>query len=167
MNWYVVQTKPNSEMLALTHLSRQGFSVWLPKCSRIIRHARQTKEVLRPFFPGYLFVQFDPKRARWRAINSTVGVIRLVSFSSSPSILDAKFIENLKACENQDGIIESDHRSPQNISVGDAVEILNGPMAGVVGKLLRMDTANRVTVLLELLGNVVHSQIARKNIMPV
>ena len=167
MNWYVVQTKVNSELLALSNLSRQGFSAWLPKYSRLIRHARQTREVLRPFFPGYLFVQFDIEFDQWRAINSSVGVIRLVSFTSSPSILDNKFIETLKACENNEGIIQSDHRCPDNLSVGDSVEILNGPMAGVVGKLLRMDTANRVTVLLELLGNLVHSQIARKNIMSV
>ena len=114
-----------------------------------------------------MFVQFDPKCARWRAINSTVGVIRLVSFGSSPSILDAKFIENLKTCENQEGIIEAVHGGHQGFSIGDAVEILNGPMAGVVGKLLRMDTTNRVTVLLELLGSLVHSQVAKKNITPV
>ena len=164
MNWYVVQTKPNREMQALSHLERQGFSVWMPKCSRLIKHARQTKKVLRPLFPGYVFVQFDPTFTQWRAINNTVGVICLVSFGSAPSILDVDFVNSLKTYENEQGIIEA---SVEGLKVGASVEILDGPMTGIVGKLVRIDTTDRVTILLELLGNLVHSKVAKQNIVPV
>ena len=33
----------NRENLALAHLERQGFDVWLPHIKRIIRHARRKK----------------------------------------------------------------------------------------------------------------------------
>ena len=66
MNWYAVQTLPNRENLAVSHLERQGFDVWLPRIERIIRHARQTKRVWRPLFPGYLFINLDLEKARWR-----------------------------------------------------------------------------------------------------
>ena len=164
MNWYVVQTKPNREALALSHLERQGFSVWMPKFSRLIKHARQTRKVVRPLFPGYVFVQFNPKFTRWRAINNTVGVVCLVSFGTSPSILDVDFIKSLKTYENEQGIIEA---SFKELKVGASVEILNGPMAGIVGKLVCLDNTNRVTVLLELLGHLVHSKVAKQNIVPV
>ena len=59
MNWYAVQTLPNRENLAVSHLERQGFYVWLPRIKRVIRHARQTKCVRRPLFPGYLFIKLD------------------------------------------------------------------------------------------------------------
>ena len=49
-----MQTQPNREDLAVVHLERQGFDVWLPRIERIIRHARQAKSVRRPLFPGYL-----------------------------------------------------------------------------------------------------------------
>ena len=80
MNWYAVQTQPNRENLAVSHLERQGFEVWLPRIERIIRHARQTKRVRRPLFPGYLFINLNLETARWRAINGTVGVSHIVSF---------------------------------------------------------------------------------------
>ena len=50
---------------------------------KTVRHARQLKNVLRPVFPGYLFVQFGAERGDWRKINSTFGVARLVSFEKS------------------------------------------------------------------------------------
>ena len=83
MNWYAVQTQPNRENLALAHLERQGFDVWLPHIKRIIRHARRDKSVRRPLFQGYLFINLDLEKVRWRAINGTVGVSHIVSFGQS------------------------------------------------------------------------------------
>jgi len=158
MNWYAVQTQPNRENLAVSHLERQGFDVWLPRIERIIRHARQTKRVWRPLFPGYLFINLDLETARWRAINGTVGVSHIVSFGQVPSVVDSAFMTALKATENMDGLVEADH---DDLKLGQDVEILSGPMAGKIGKLLRLDPGNRVTVLLQMLGHFVHGQIGR------
>ena len=73
MNWYAVQTQ--HENLAVEHLKRQGFSVWMPICEQIIRRARKSKRVWRPLFPGYLFINLDVETAQWRSINGTIGVI--------------------------------------------------------------------------------------------
>ena len=89
MNWYAVQTQPNRENLAVTHLERQGFDVWLPRIERIIRHARQAKRVRRPLFPGYLFINLDLETARWRTINGTVGVKNIVKCGHTPSVVDS------------------------------------------------------------------------------
>ena len=158
MSWYAVQTQANRERLAVSHLERQGFHVWLPCCPRIINHARKSKRVFRPLFPGYLFVNIDLETNGWRAINSTVGVQRIVSFGKVPSAVSMEFIEALKANENSDGFIEI---SVDGLVPGQEVEILTGPMAGQIGKLLRLDSSNRVTVLLRMLGHFVKSQVGR------
>lgn len=59
MSWYAEQTQPKRGNLAVEHLKRQDFSVWMPICERIIRHARKSKRVRRPLFPGYLFINLD------------------------------------------------------------------------------------------------------------
>ena len=162
MNWYAVQTQPNRENLAVAHLERQGFNVWLPRIERIIKHARQAKSVRRPLFPGYLFVNLDLETARWRAINGTVGVSRIVSFGQLPSVVDSAFMTALKAMENIDGLVEADH---DDLKFGQDVEILSGPMAGQIGKLLSLNAGNRVTVLLQMLGHFVRGQIGRKAVV--
>ena len=64
----------------------------------------------------------------------------------------------LKATENMDGLVEADH---DGLKLGQDVQILSGPMAGKIGKLLRLNPSNRVTVLIQMLGHSVHGQIAR------
>jgi len=159
MNWYAVQTQPNRENLAVAHLERQGFDVWLPCCERIVKHARQIKRVRRPLFPGYLFINFDLEAARWRTINGTIGVKNIVSFGRTPSVVDSEFITALKASESLDGFVDTGN---DNLKPDQDVEILSGPMAGQIGKLLSLDAGNRVTVLLQMLGHFVHGQISRK-----
>ena len=158
MDWYAVQTQPNRENLAVSNLERQGFDVWLPRIERIIRHARQIRRVKRPLFPGYLFINLDLETARWRAINGTVGVSHIVSFGQVPSVADSAFMTALKATENADGLVEADN---EDLKLGQDVVILSGPMAGKIGKLLRLDPGKRVTVLLQMLGHFVHGQIGR------
>ena len=116
------------------------------------------KQQIRPLFPGYLFVNFDPENVEWRAINGTIGVKQLVSFGKKPSALDDSFINALKANEDTAGIIQTQQC---DFELGQDVKIVYGPLAGSMGKLLRMDTGNRVTVLLEMLGHLIHGQIDR------
>lgn len=162
MNWYAVQTQPNRENLAVTHLERQGFDVWLPRIERIIRHAREAKRVLRPLFPGYLFINLDPETARWRTINGTIGVKNIVSCGRNPSVVDREFIKVLKASESLLGFVDTGN---DNLKPGQDVEILSGPMAGQIGKLLSLDAGKRVTVLLKMLGHFVRGQIDHKAVV--
>jgi transcription antitermination factor NusG len=46
----------------------------------VVRHARQSREKLKPFFPGYLFVQLEGKTANWVAISSTKGTLGPVRY---------------------------------------------------------------------------------------
>ena len=108
--------------------------------------------------PGYLFINLNLETARWRAINGTVGVSHIVSFGREPSVVDSALMTTLRATENMDGLVEADY---DDLELGQDIEILSGPMAGKIGKLLRLDPGNRVTVLLQMLGHFVHGQIGR------
>ena len=57
--WYVAQVKPNGFASAEANLDRQGFETFMPLRRKTVRHARQMRDVLRPVFPGYLFIKFD------------------------------------------------------------------------------------------------------------
>ncbi len=76
--WHVVQVHTHAEAKAQMHLNRQGFGTYLPRYLKRRRHARRTEIVAAPLYPSYLFVTFNPLIHRWRSIQSTVGVARLV-----------------------------------------------------------------------------------------
>ena len=79
--WFVVRTKPRQEEVAKIHYIRQGFAVYSPKVQSIRRHARKTEQVMRPLFPGYIFLHLVDEEHDWTAIGSTVGAIGPVRFN--------------------------------------------------------------------------------------
>ncbi|MBP6689806.1 MAG: hypothetical protein KA153_07430, partial [Hyphomonadaceae bacterium] len=82
--WFLVNTQSGREQLASLHLARQGYRPFVPSSWRSIRHARKIRTVRAAYFPGYLFVPLDLERDRWRPIDGTVGVLRIVKASGRP-----------------------------------------------------------------------------------
>src|SRR5215831_15279293 len=77
--WAVINTHPHREKVALENLQRQEFTAYCPMLRRRRSHARRVTSVLRPLFPGYLFVSTGINFGRWRPILSTYGVRSIVS----------------------------------------------------------------------------------------
>jgi transcriptional antiterminator RfaH len=85
IRWYAVYTRPHAETKAREHLLRQGYSAYLPRYRKRVRHARRCHMVLRPLFPRYLFAGIDRAAMRWRPILSTIGVAEVVCTGDEPS----------------------------------------------------------------------------------
>lgn len=153
IRWYVVQTQPNSEMKAVYHLKRQGFTAYLPRYLKRRRHARKVETVPAPLFPRYLFVAIDVTTQRWRSIQSTIGVSRLVCNGEEPAALPLGIVEGIQTSEGDNGYIALDTRP--KFAAGEKVRILDGAFAACLGFFERMSDGDRVAVLLELLGRKV------------
>jgi transcriptional antiterminator RfaH len=160
--WYAVQSQPKREQLALLHLERQRFAAFCPSVAKVRRGVRGTMAVQAPFFPGYLFVHLDLENERWRSINGTIGVIRLVGFSSSgrPAPLPQGFIERLQQL-NSDGELESD----DGLTAGDAVRVIGGPFDDLCGVLESASDDDRVTILLSLLRQETRVSLKRGSLI--
>jgi transcriptional antiterminator RfaH len=156
--WYVAQTRPRAEALATTHLNRQGFPTFLPRYLKRRRHARRVEMVAAPFFPRYLFVSVDMETQRWRSIQSTIGVSRLVCNGDSPAVVDDRIIESLKQRENELGFIQLDQRP--RFQPGEKVRVLDGAFTDSLGFYEGMTDRERVTILLDLLGRKVRVILA-------
>jgi transcriptional antiterminator RfaH len=146
--WFVAQTLHHREKLAALHLSAQGFRNFLPRFRKTVRHARQLREVIAPIFPGYIFLIIDTDRDRWRSINGTFGVARLVSAHGRPIPLPSGIVEAMIAAMDQSGIV----RLGGQLTPGQAVRVVAGPFAGGLGVLERLDGKGRVRVLLQIMG---------------
>ena len=149
MTWFVAYTHPRAELLASHHLENQGFAVYLPRYLKRRRHARKTDWVAAPLFPRYVFVGIDPERARWRAIGSTTGVTGLVCSGNEPTPVPSDVLNTIRARENADGYVTLNEPT---FNRGDPIRIAEGVLAGITGLFERIRDAERVTVMLELLG---------------
>jgi transcriptional antiterminator RfaH len=151
--WYVAQTHPRAEAKAAAHLGRQGFSVYLPRYLKRRRHARRIETVAAPLFPRYLFVAVDMATQRWRAVQSTIGVMQLVCNGDEPAAIHSRIIEGLKSRESDLGFIHLDQR--QKFRPGDKLRVIDGVFCDTLGLFEGMTDNERVTILLDLLGRKV------------
>lgn len=159
--WFAVQCLANRESAAAAHLRSQDFAVFLPCRERTRRHARRLETVLTPYFPSYLFVQLDLERDRWRSVNGTYGVARIVMQGDAPAPAPLGVVETLKAACDDKGILKL---SP-DFKPGQSVRLLAGAFADAVGELERLDDAGRVRVLLKIMGGRVPIVLAQESII--
>jgi transcriptional antiterminator RfaH len=146
--WYVARTLPNREAGAASQLEAQGFRVFLPRVARTVRHARKMRNVRGPAFPSYLFVALDLSRDRWRSVNGTYGVAKLVGADESPMPVPRGVVEAILDTVDETGVCRFD----RGLAVGQRVRVIHGPFAEQLGDLVRLDGAGRVRVLLEIMG---------------
>ena len=156
--WYVAMTLPRRERLAATQLDNQRYRSFLPIQLETRRHARKFTTVLAPVFPRYVFVILDVDRQRWRSVNGTVGVQRLITDGERPLPVAAGVVETLVQSSGHHGALI--YRVDE-LAVGDRVKLVSGPFAGSLGVLQRLDGAGRVQILLALLGGSVKVSAAR------
>ena len=160
--WYAVQCLAHRESAAQSHLENQSYSVFLPRRMKTRRHARKLDNVLVPFFPNYLFIHLDLSRERWRSINGTYGVGRLVMRGDLPAPAPVGVVEALcSACDERGVLIQS-----CDLSEGQPVRILAGPFADLVGELERLDESDRVRVLLDIMGGRFPVLVRRHHLVP-
>jgi len=142
-SWFVVQTQAGKERLAAAHLGRQGFETLFPQLWRSVRRSRKSVNVLKPMFPGYVFVNVDMERMRWRAINSTVGVSKLVRFGEKPAALPLELIQTLSSNIGEDGAVVFDY----DLKQGDHIRVMSGAFSDWLGRIIEMTDTDRVKVL--------------------
>lgn len=161
--WYAVQTHQHSENLAERHLLSQDFQTYLPKRKRTVRHARSVRTVCSAYFDGYLFVSLDIQKQRWPAINSTVGVRKLLMSGDAPIPVPNGVIEALLSSTDEDGILNSEDL----LCSGQRVRVAHGLFAEQLGTLDYVGRAGAVRVLLDIMNRSVPVYIDRDKVIRI
>ncbi|WP_421991905.1 transcription termination/antitermination protein NusG [Qipengyuania sp.] len=161
--WLLAQIKPNSTSIAKRNLERQGFRCFLPLDRRTRRLRGQLTPVKTPFFPGYLFVGIEADDTPWRAIRSTYGVAKLVSFGLEPATVPEELIgELMSRCDNEGCI-----RNHVAVAERDRVEISHGPLANFFGIVEKLAANERAWVLIDMMGQSIRSSMPRSDLRVV
>lgn len=162
--WFLVNAQTGREPLAAQHLSRQGFRPFLPTTWRTIRHARQIRNERTAFFPGYLFVALDLEHDRWRSIDGTIGVVRLIKADGRPSSAPRGLVETLIEATGEDGVLDL---VGGVLREGESVRIIRGPFADQLAVVQQMTGPDRVRVLLTMMNQSVPVDVVRADLAAI
>lgn len=155
-DWYLIQFKPNSHRLAERNLHRQGFETFLPMQKITHRKASRFVSDVKPFFPGYMFVNLNSDLSPWRTINSTIGISRIVSFGGKPTPLPPQLISGMMLrCDASGTLLPS-----KSFNKGDHVEMLTGPFANFIAMVDTIDPHQRIWVLMEIMGHKTRMRVS-------
>ncbi|MDN5843369.1 MAG: transcriptional activator RfaH [Alcaligenaceae bacterium] len=154
--WYVAHTKPRQEAVALDNLLRQGFEAYLPMFKIFKKPRRGTAANgesdltgTEPMFPRYLFLRPSRPTQSLSSVRSTIGVSRLVMFGNQPATIRQALIDDIHEAEDLRGQADLSGISPYQ--PGTAVRLQDPAFSGVQA-LVQSVSADRVTLLLEILG---------------
>ena len=148
--WYAIRSKPRKEEAVWRQIASQGFETYLPRIRVNPVNPRSRK--VKPYFPGYLFVNADLEQAGLSTFQWMPHSIGLVSFGGEPAVLP-------------DHLVQAIHRRVDEINVaggevfdglkpGETVWITDGPFRGYEAIFdERVPGSERVRVLIEFLGN--------------
>jgi transcriptional antiterminator RfaH len=100
-----------------------------------------------------MFVAIDMATQRWRSIQSTFGVARLVSNGDDPASVPEGVVRALRAREDDRGFVRLDSRPA--FAPGDKVRVLAGAFMDSAGLFNGLADHDRVSILLEMLGRKV------------
>lgn len=159
--WYLLRAKPRQEIVAVENLERQLFRVFLPLMSRNRHRRGKWIRIVEPMFPGYLFISLDFARQNSASIRSTRGVVDFVRFGAEPRPVPESIIHSLKTMPSA----VPDETAPL-FRRGDPVAIVAGSLSGMQAIFQAEKGADRVILLLDLLGRCVRITMNRSHVVP-
>jgi len=147
-SWYVLHSKPRKEAFLLDQLLANGFDAYCPFLRVTPVNPRARK--VRPYFPGYVFINVDLAHNKASALQWMPGVTGFVSFDGLPAAVPDSLVPTLK--QRLDEVNAAGGEVLHNLKPGDRVTIVDGPFAGYEAIFdARLPGTERVRVLLKLL----------------
>lgn len=156
--WYVEQVHPGKEAKIVRAFDRDGISFYFPVCTeqRTFQRRRHGYEceirthVKVPLFQGLIFVpdfEVNDER-RWERIKAVDGTIGLLRFGQWTAWLSPAHMLDIRRIEQFKNMPVS--RKRRLWVQGQDVWVKDGPFAQFRGKIERLDSHGRLTVLLDI-----------------
>jgi len=152
--WFAVWTRSRHEQVVRDQLAARQIEAFLPTITRWSRWKDRKKKITWPLFPGYCFAHFDPDRAL--SVLTCSGVVNIVSFEGRPAPIPEIELESIRLLVGS----ELQYDPCPFLKQGSRVEVVSGPLRGVVGRLLRKDGPRaRIVLSVDLIGQAVSVEV--------
>lgn len=142
--WYALWTNSHCEQLVQDQLTARGFRSFLPTIRDWSRRAGVRRQIQRPMFPGYLFVNEAMGKREYVEIMKTRGLVRILGerWDSLAVIQDVE-VEAIRQLAGSDLAL----MPYPYLREGQRVRITDGPLADVEGILVRIRPNRGLLVL--------------------
>lgn len=160
-NWFAIWTRSRHEQVVREQLEKKQIDAFLPTIAKWSRWKDRKKKIDWPLFPGYCFARFNPDNAL--AVLKCSGVVSIVSFEGKPAPIPEYELDSIRLLVSSD--LQFDP-CPM-IKEGMMVEVVHGPLRGVIGRLMRKDAPRaRLVLAVDLIGQAVSVEVDAADVKP-
>lgn len=156
-HWYALYTRPRHEFKAAGQLEESSIEYYLPVTVQIKQWSDRKKKITEPLIRGYIFVHADEKE-RLSALQKD-SIVRCVAFDNKIAVIPDWQIESLKAMIKESSNVEVSDR----IAAGTKVQVVSGPLQGVVGVVNDTSNGRTISITIELLNRSVTALLSDEN----
>lgn len=157
--WYVAHTKPRCEKKVFDFCGREKIAATLPCYPSAHKYRGKTVIFQKPLFPGYVFLQMEPRLSS--AIQQNDHVANLLSVHDQAT-LERQLAEIQVALES--GL---EVRLAPTIGEGMRVRIKAGPLRGVEGWVEQRHGLDTVLLRLDFISQAAAVQLGAEVLEPV
>lgn len=162
--WFAVWTKSRQEKVAAAMIDLIGIANYLPLKAESRQWSDRKRTVTVPLFSGYLFVRMNLLDGSRLRVLKVPGVAGVVGNSRGPLPIPDGQIEAVRAVLAQ-GMECTVHSS---LEEGDPVRVVRGALAGVEGRLVRINSSSsRLVIAIEMINRSLSVSISRSDVEPV
>jgi len=158
--WFAILARSGREKYATMLLENAGFECFLPISKSTRKWSDRMKDIEVPLFPGYLFCRMNPNDRL--PVLTTPGVIQIAGIGKMPIPVEEHEIAAVRQIEKS-GL--SAMPWPY-LRVGNTARIEEGPLRGVSGIVVKIKSALKLVLSIELLQRSIAVEIDRNWISP-
>ncbi len=160
-SWYVVHTRSRQEVKVQTGLELKGLETFLPRVTVRSRRRDRLQMLEAPLFPGYLFVHTDLNDWAHFNIIRNQGVVRILGIKGQYTPVLEDTVTSLRTLVNSGQPVFPWSK----LTPGKRVRVVDGPLTGATGVILRNSKGKRrLVVAVELLGRSVCAELAEETV---
>ena len=150
IRWYVLRSKPNQEEVLWREVHARGYEVFYPQIR--VQPVNPRSRKVRPYFPGYMFVNIDLSAVGFSAFRWMPHSYGLVAFGGEPAYVPENLVSAIR--KHVDEINARGGELPEGIKTGETVTVRDGIFTGYEAIFdTHLSGIARVRVLLKVLHN--------------
>jgi transcriptional antiterminator NusG len=160
-HWFALWTRSRHEQVVREQLERKRIDAFLPTVTRWSRWKDRKKKIDWPLFPGYCFARFNPEDTL--PVLKCTGVVNIVSFEGKPAPIPDYELESIRVLVGS----ELQYDPCPAVREGMMVEVVHGPLRGIIGRLVKKDAAKaRLVLSVDLIGQAVSVEVDAADVKP-
>lgn len=155
-HWYALYVNARHEKKIVLKLLEQHIEAYTPIIRKMQQWSDRKKHVEFPMLSGYIFVKTD--LANKEKILETTYVLGFIKFNGVEASIKESEIDILKSIERTGYDITQE---VSDLKMSDDVEIIQGPLKGLTGKIVRIQNEDYISIELDSIKQSIRVKVPK------